>query len=290
MSAWSTPELPIVSTDWLFEHLNSPDVHVIDASWHMPNSGRNARAEYNDCHIEGAVFFDIDEISDSNTTLPHMMPSPEKFASRVRSLGLGDGIKIVVYDSNGIFSAPRVWWMFRHMGHDDVVVLDGGLKKWLAEGKPCEDMPPIKRDRHYSIRVRHDLIKDFNQTLAISQNGNAQIIDARSPTRFSGEEMEPRAGLNSGHIPNSINLHYAKLLNEDGTFKNIAELEKIFVQNGVDIKAPLVASCGSGITACILALGAYLIGNQNVAIYDGSWAQWGSRDDAPIESIAFETT
>lgn len=288
MSSWSEPQIPLVSTDWLLEHIHSPDVHIIDASWHMPNAGRNAKQEYEDCHIEGAVFFDIDEISELNTSLPHMVPSPEKFASRARNLGLGDGIKIVIYDSVGIFSAPRVWWMFRLMGHEDVVILDGGLKKWLAEGKPIEDMKPFKRDRHYSIRMRHDLIKDFNQVLSASQNAKPQILDARSPTRFSGEEAEPRQGLNSGHIPNSINVHYAKLINEDGTLKSKSELEKIFKDNNVDISKPIITSCGSGITACILALALSVVGNNNVAVYDGSWAEWGSRDDAPIESVNFE--
>lgn len=289
MSSWSTPDTPIVSTDWLFSHLNSPDVHIIDASWHMPNSGRNAKSEYNECHIPNAIFFDIDEICELTNPLPHMAPSSEKFASRARTLGIGDGVKIVVYDANGIFSAPRVWWLLRLMGHEDVVILDGGLKKWLAENKPIEDMPPIRRERHFSVRYRNDLIKDFNQVLNACENQKAQILDARSPSRFSGEEAEPRAGLNSGHIPSSINVHYSVLINENGTLKSKEELKKIFDSKNIDIKSPIILSCGSGITACVIGLALAHLGNYQAAVYDGSWAEWGSRDDAPIESINLET-
>lgn len=289
MSSWSTPQSPIVSTDWLFEHLNSPDVHIVDASWYMPNSGINPKTEYEKCHIPNAVFFDIDEICETNTSLPHMAPSPEKFSSRARSLGMGDGIRIVIYDQQGIFSAPRVWWMFRLMGHEDVVILDGGLKKWLSENKPVEDMLPIRRERHFSVKYRNDLIKDFTQVLNACENKKAYIFDARSANRFLGREQEPRAGLNSGHIPNSINFHYASFINENGTLKSKKEIENIFNAHNLDLKKPIILSCGTGITACIIGLALARIGHYHAAVYDGSWTEWGSRDDAPIESEDFET-
>ncbi|WP_240008225.1 3-mercaptopyruvate sulfurtransferase [Pseudaquidulcibacter saccharophilus] len=282
MVAVSDGNCPLVSTEWLAEHIDSPDIHVIDASWFMPNSGRNAKQEYEFCHIKGAVFFDIDEIADLTSPYPHMVPSPEKFASRVRKLGLGDGVKIIIYDSHGIFSAPRVWWMFRLMGHDDVAVLDGGLKKWLAEGRPTDDAIVSHWERHFTIRIRNDLIRDFSQVLAICEDQGTQVVDARSPARFSGTEPEPRPNLNSGHIPNSINWHYAQLINSDGTMVSNDEIKAQIAALGIDLNKPIIASCGTGVTACILALALDKIGKDKVAVYDGSWAEWGARDDAPI--------
>lgn len=283
MSSWSKPQSPLVSTQWLAENLYSPDICIIDASWFLNEPERNARDEYENCHIPNAVFFDIDEISDSASQYPHMLPSPEKFASRVKRLGLGDGMHFVIYDSVGIFSAPRVWWMFRAMGHEDVVVLDGGLKKWIEEGRPTDDMLPMSRERHYTVRVRNDLIKGFYQVLNASQNKTAQIIDARSAARFNGQEEEPRPCVSKGHIPNSKNLPWGTLVNQDGTMISDDEIRAKFENIGTDLKAPIITSCGSGVSACILALALAKIGKDQVAVYDGSWAEWGSRDDAPIE-------
>ncbi|TMV68928.1 sulfurtransferase, partial [Thioclava sp. BHET1] len=196
----------LVSTDWLADHLKDPDLRILDASWHMPGSGRDARAEYAAGHIPGARFFDIDEISDQRSDLPHMAPTPEKFISRLRAMGVGDGHQVVVYDSTGIFSAPRVWWTFRLMGKLDIAVLDGGLPKWRAEGREIEDMPPTIRDRHMTVQRQAGLVKDVTQTAAASKLGDHEILDARAAARFRGEAPEPRAGLRSGHIPGARNL------------------------------------------------------------------------------------
>jgi thiosulfate/3-mercaptopyruvate sulfurtransferase len=275
---------PLVSTDWLSQHLNAPDVRIIDASWHMPAAGRDAKAEYRDAHIPGAMFFDIDEISDTSSPYPHMLPAPEKFASRVKKLGLGDGHRIVIYDSTGLFSAARVWWHFRVMGHEDVFVLDGGLPKWKAEGRPLEDMPPIHRERHFTPRPNHLILRSASDVLANVSSRREQVVDARSPARFSAQEPEPRPGVRGGHIPGARNVHYARLLNADGTMKSPAELSQVFAESGVDVKAPVVASCGSGVTAAILLLAMKVIGAPDGALYDGSWSEWGSRTDLPLET------
>jgi thiosulfate/3-mercaptopyruvate sulfurtransferase len=272
----------LVSTDWLARHLKDPDLRVLDASWFLPAAGRNARAEYNAAHIPGARFFDIDEVSDQRSSLPHMAPPTEKFMSRLRAMGVGDGHQVVVYDSMGLFSAPRVWWTFRLMGKQDVAVLDGGFPKWQAEGREVEDMPPVVRDRHMTVSRQAGLVKDVTQVAHAAKLGLAEVIDARSAPRFAGTEPEARPGLRSGHIPGARNLPYGSLLNPDGTMKDPAALRALFAATGMDLSKPAITSCGSGITAAVLALALERIGHRNWALYDGSWAEWGMYEDLPV--------
>lgn len=272
----------LVSTDWLAQHLNDPDLRIIDASWHMPDAGRDGQAEYDAAHIPGARFFDIDDISDGRSDLPHMAPPVEKFMSRMRAKGIGDGHQVVVYDSNGIFSAPRVWWTFRLMGKTDVAVLDGGLPKWLAEGRPMEDMPPVIRDRHMTVTRQADMVKDVTQVAAAAKLGDWQIVDARSAPRFRGEAPEPREGLRSGHIPNARNVPFGELMNPDGTMKDVDDLKAVFEAAGVDLAKPVISSCGSGVTAAVLDLALARMGHPRHAIYDGSWAEWGMYNDLKV--------
>ncbi|TGD44789.1 3-mercaptopyruvate sulfurtransferase [Pseudotabrizicola sediminis] len=272
----------LVSTGWLAAHLKDPDLRVLDASWFMPDSGRDARAEYGAAHIPGARFFDIDEISDQRSSLPHMAPPVEKFMSRMRAMGVGDGHQVVVYDGAGLFSAARVWWTFRLMGKTDVAVLDGGLPKWLAEGREVEDLAPVVRDRHMTVSRQNQLVKDVTQVAHAAKLAQAEIIDARAAPRFRGEVAEPRAGLRSGHIPGSKNVPFATLLNADGTMKPPAELQAVFEAAGVDLTQPAITSCGSGVTAAILSLALERIGHRSHALYDGSWSEWGMYEDLAV--------
>ncbi|MGY6535472.1 MAG: 3-mercaptopyruvate sulfurtransferase [Pararhodobacter sp.] len=273
----------LVSTDWLQAHLADPDLRVIDASWYLPDMGRNPRAEYDAVHIPGARFFDIDEIADQRSALPHMAPPVEKFISRMRAMGIGDGHQVVVYDGMGVFSAPRVWWTFRLMGKTDVAVLDGGLPKWLAEGRPVEDMPPVMRDRHITVQRQAHLVRDVAQVAAASKLGDWQIVDTRPLDRFRGTAEEPRPGLRAGHIPGARNLPFLHLLNDDGTMKAPDALRTVIEGAGVALDKPIITSCGSGVSAAILSLALERVGHRRHALYDGSWAEWGMYPDLPIE-------
>jgi thiosulfate/3-mercaptopyruvate sulfurtransferase len=273
----------LVSTDWLVAHLKDPDLRVLDASWYLPAQGRDAKAEYNAGHIPGARFYDIDEISDHRSNLPHMAPPPEKFISRMRAMGVGDGHQVVVYDGSGLFSAARVWWTFRLMGKLDVAVLDGGLPKWRAEGREIEDMAPIVKDRHITVSRQNQMVRDVTQVAHAAKLAEAEIVDARSAVRFRGEAPEPRAGLRSGHIPGARNLPFAHVLNGDGTMKPVPELKEAFAAAGVDLTKPVITTCGSGVTAAILSLALERLGHRNHALYDGSWAEWGMYDDLEVQ-------
>lgn len=261
----------LVSTSWLADHLND-GVVVLDASWHLPAMKRDARTEFASAHIPAAQFFDIDAISDHATTLPHMLPSPESFAADVGKLGVGNNAHVVCYDSTGLFSAARCWWMFKIFGHDTVAVLDGGLKKWLAENRPIESGNSAATPQTFTAKLNPAMVKSADQVSA----EHAQIADARSAPRFRGEEPEPRPGVRPGHIPGARNVHYSSLLNPDGTMKPSADLAKIFADAGVDIEKPVTTSCGSGVTAAILSLALTELGAKSHALYDGSWAQWGA--------------
>ena len=259
----------LVSTDWLAAHLD--DVRVVDASWYMPNEKRDAAAEFEAAHIPGAVFFDIDAIADRSTGLPHMMPSPDDFSRAVGALGIGNYRMVVVYDGSGIFSAPRVWWMLKAMGHDRVKVLDGGFPKWTREGRASQSGPAKISAADFSPLPRPAIMRDFDDVLGIVKSQSAQMVDARSPGRFSGSESEPRAGVRGGHMPGAANVHFRTLLMPDGTFKPPAQLREIFASAGVDPQKPIVTTCGTGVTAAILKLALDDIGAAEVAFYDGSW-------------------
>jgi thiosulfate/3-mercaptopyruvate sulfurtransferase len=276
----------LVSTQWLQDHLNAPDVRVVDASWFPPNSVHSPKQEYQDCHIPGAVFFDIDDIASTGENLPpHMLPPPEKFASRVRKLGLGNGNRIVIYDSFGFCTAAaRVWWMFKVFGHRDVSLLDGGLPKWISEGRPIEDLPPVPRDRHFLPRVNTMLVRGFDQVRYNIKSGKELVVDARAAERFSGTGQEPWPVKHVGHIPGAVNLPFMDLIESTTrTMKSPDYLKERLTQAGITQDHPVILSCGSGVTACVLAFAMDLMGYENFSVYDGSWAEWGNRDDAPVE-------
>ncbi len=274
---------PLVSTDWLAENIDA--VKVIDASWRMPGAGV-AREDYDVRHIPGAVFFDIDAIADQETDLPHMLPAPEAFAAAVGAMGISDNHAVVVYDDQGLFSTPRVWWTFRTMGHESVAVLDGGLKKWIAEGRAVSDAASAAKPASYNARMQTDLVRGADEVRAVVADGSSQIVDARSADRFQGQAPEPRAGLLSGAMPGARNTPFDTLINDDGTLKAPAALKEIFTAAGVDLGTPATTTCGSGVTAAVVALALESLGHRQWSLYDGSWAEWGKeehdRADYPI--------
>ena len=274
----------LVSTDWLSTRLSDPEIRILDATWYLPNVDRDAKAEYDQSHIPNARFFDIDEVSDHRSDLPHMVPPVEKFMSKVRKLGVGDGHQIVIYDSHGLFSAARVWWLFKVMGQKNVAVLDGGLPKWLREGRTVDSSSPLIRDRHMFVKYHDEMVKDVTQVSSASKLGDFEILDARSAGRFRGEEPEPRPGLRAGHIPGSKNIFYGDLLKEDGTLKSQDKLVEHFKAKAVNLDKPVITSCGSGVTAAIINLALDRIGKTDHALYDGSWTEWGMYPTVPVET------
>ena len=273
---------PLVSTDWLEQNLARPDLRIIDCTWFMPDAGRDAKAEHDALHIPRAVYFDIDDIADTDRDLPHMLPSPAKFSSRVRKLGIGDGLTIVAYDNNNFYASARAWWMFRVMGHEDIKVLDGGFAKWQAEGRHMDDLPDRRNVRHFTPRANTLLVRDLDQIRGNLTSRREQVVDTRSAERFAGTVAEPRPGLKAGHIPGAKNVPASSLVAADGTMKDSRALEAIFVEAGVDLGQPITTSCGSGVSAAVANLALARIGKHDTALYDGSWTEWGSQPDTPI--------
>jgi thiosulfate/3-mercaptopyruvate sulfurtransferase len=272
---------PFVTAEWLEEHLSAPDLVVVDGSWYLPAHQRDPRAEYAAGHIPGAVFFDIDGIVDASSGLPHMLPRPEDFAREAGALGIGDGMRIVVYDGAGLFSAPRVWWTFRTFGAPEVSILEGGAPAWRAAERPWTDEPTRRRPAVFTPRLDHSAIADLAAVESALSTGSAQVVDARPGDRFRGEAPEPRPGVRSGHMPGALNVPAASIV-ADGRLKPAGEIEAAFRSAGVDLDRPVITSCGSGVTAAILAVGLETIGRPIRSLYDGSWTEWGSRDDKPV--------
>ena len=276
---------PLVTTDWLAGELGKPDLVVFDATKYLPNEDKDGKAEFLKAHIPGARYFDIDEVADQDTDLPHMVPTPGRFGKLMGAMGVGNGTRVVFYDQKGLASAARGWWLMGLYGHDAAAVLDGGLPKWTREGRPTEGgeagrtTPSTFRPDYRVTRLRGvgDLIRNVATRSEL-------VLDARAAGRFTGATPEPRAGMRSGHIPGSASLPYTDLLNGDGTFKPVAEVKARFAAAGADGSRPLVTSCGSGVTACILTLGLRLAGLPEGAVYDGSWTEWGGRADTPVEA------
>lgn len=273
---------PLVTTEWLAGALGANDLRVIDATLFMADTGRNARAEFEAAHIPGAVFLDLDELVDTGNPLPNMLPAPEKFASRMQALGLGDGSRIVVYDNSPLHSAARAWWMLNVFGAHEVAILDGGFAKWQAEGRSQESGKPVVRHRHFTVWADTTPVRTMAQMTDNLRTKVAQVVDARSAGRFAGTDPEPNPALRGGHMPGARNLPQTDLFNGDGTWKQGEALTAAFTAAGVDLARPLVTTCGSGITAAVIAFGATLLGAKDVALYDGSWSEWGASATAPV--------
>ena len=283
MSSRLTP--PLVSCEWLAERLAARDIAILDATFVLPNQGRQAEQEYLVEHIPGAKFFDVDTVADMSDPLPHMLPTPEFFAASVGRLGIDNTTHVVVYDNNDFMASARLWWTFRVFGHDRVSVLDGGLKRWLALGRGFESgLATLVTSRRFEAYFRAELVRNLDEVRSLLAQSESQIADARSPGRFMGSEPEPRPGLRSGHIPGSKNVFFKTLIDESsGLMKSSPAIDGVFRNAGLDLQRPIVTTCGTGVTAAVLALGLFRLGREDVPVYDGSWAEWGGREDTPIE-------
>lgn len=275
----------LVGTDWLGLRLGQPGIRIVDATWRLPAAGRRGVEDYREGHVPGAAFWDIDAVADPDSPLPHMLPDEPGFAAHMERMGISNDDHVVVYDNVSMMTSPRAWWCLRAFGHERVSVLDGGMSKWRAEGRPIEAGAPPAAPGSYAARLDPSLVRSIGDVFDNVETGTAQILDARSAGRFSGTEPEPRPNCRPGHIPGSLNLPFGDLIDpETGAFRRGGDLAARFAASGLDAERPVIASCGSGVTACVLALGLHLLGREDVAVYDGSWSEWGSRDDTPVET------
>lgn len=272
---------PLISTEWLADHLQADDVKIIDASWRMPGAG-DAHVDYLKRHIPGAVFFDIDAVSDRRTSLPHMLASPGQFQNAVGALGVSNKDRVVIYDDQGLFSVARVWWNFHVMGHEHVAILNGGLPKWEAEGRPLAAGEEAPSPVHYIAALDKQLVADHDDVLTMINSDEVNIVDARSAARFIGEAPEPRAGLRSGGMPGAANVPFDALIDDNGCLRSPAALKTIFEESGARFNAPIITTCGSGVTAAVLFFALHIIGHRDIALYDGSWAEWGEEANDPV--------